>query len=60
MEFSKYNYGLVGGHCLPVDPYYLAKQNKIKLNIVLAGRKTNNSMSKYFIKFFERRIKKKN
>ena len=61
-NFQKYNYGLVGGHCLPVDPYYLAffaKQNKIKLNIVLAGRKTNNSMSKYFIKFLKEELKKK-
>ncbi len=61
-NFQKYNYGLVGGHCLPVDPYYLAffaKQNKIKLNIVLAGRKTNNSMSKYFIRFLKEELKKK-
>ena len=24
MEFLKFNAGLVGGHCLPVDPYYLS------------------------------------
>lgn len=61
-NFHKYNFGLVGGHCLPVDPYYLsffARQNKIKLNIVLAGRKTNNSMSKYFINLIKEELKKK-
>ena len=31
-NFQKYNYGLVGGHCLPVDPYYLAFFKQIKLN----------------------------
>jgi UDP-N-acetyl-D-galactosamine dehydrogenase len=48
-NFKKFAAGLVGGHCLPVDPYYLiyvAKKKKINLNTILAGRKTNNHISK--------------
>lgn len=46
-NFIKYKPGLVGGHCLPVDPYYLSyisKINKFKTKIILAGRSINNSM----------------
>ena len=46
-NFLKFNPGLVGGHCLPVDPYYLsyiAKQNNINLETVLAGRSVNEKM----------------
>ena len=46
-NFLRFNPGLVGGHCLPVDPYYLsyiAKRNKIKLETVLAGRSVNEKM----------------
>ena len=46
-NFLRFNAGLVGGHCLPVDPYYLnyiAKRNKIKLKTVLAGRSVNEKM----------------
>ncbi len=56
-NFKKFNAGLVGGHCLPVDPYYLvhvAKKNNIRLNTVLAGRKTND----YISKLIENEIKK--
>ena len=48
-NFLKFNPGLVGGHCLPVDPYYLshlAKKKKIKLQTVLAGRSVNEKMKK--------------
>ena len=40
----------VGGHCLPVDPYYLVwKANQVKYSskIITAGREINNSMPKY-------------
>ena len=40
-NFLKFNPGLVGGHCLPVDPYYLsyiANKNNITLKTLLAGR----------------------
>ena len=49
-NFIKYQPGLVGGHCLPVDPYYLsyiAKKNKFKTNTLLSGRSTNNNMRNY-------------
>lgn len=42
--------GLVGGHCIGVDPYYLAHK-AIEIDyypeIILSGRKLNNSMGKY-------------
>lgn len=51
-NFLKFNPGLVGGHCLPVDPYYLshiAKKNDIKLKTLLAGREVNNYMKVFII-----------
>jgi len=49
-NFNKYYPGLVGGHCISVDPYYLtfkAKQLKYDPKVILAGRKINNEMSEY-------------
>ena len=49
-NFLKFNPGLVGGHCLPVDPYYystFAKKFGIKTDLILSGRKINNSMYKF-------------
>ena len=49
-NFLKFNPGLVGGHCLPVDPYYyssFAKKLGIKTEIILSGRKINNLMYKF-------------
>ncbi len=49
-NFLKFNPGLVGGHCLPVDPYYYstyAKKFGVKTDIILSGRKINNSMYKF-------------
>ena len=46
-NFLKFDPGLVGGHCLPVDPYYysnFAEKNGIKTEVILSGRKINNSM----------------
>jgi len=51
-NFLNFKPGLVGGHCLPVDPYYfsyLAKKNNIQTKVILAGRYTNNSMAKFVI-----------
>ena len=59
-NFSKYTPGLVGGHCISVDPYYLtyiAKKNKINPKVILAGRKINNGMSKYVVKEIKKKIK---
>ena len=62
-NFMNFNPGLVGGHCLPVDPYYLsyiAQQNNFKSIVALAGRKTNNNMEEFIIKKFNRHIKSQN
>ena len=51
-NFLKFKPGLVGGHCLPVDPYYLsyyAKKLGLNTQITLAARKTNNSMEEFII-----------
>ena len=58
MEFLNFNPGLVGGHCLPVDPYYLsyyANKSKYKTKVTLAGRSVNNYME---VHIFERIYKK--
>jgi len=60
-NFLKFNPGLVGGHCLPVDPYYLsyvAKKNKIKLKTILSGRQVNNSMKYFVLKEIKNKRKK--
>jgi UDP-N-acetyl-D-galactosamine dehydrogenase len=51
-NFIKFNPGLVGGHCIGVDPYYLAqKAQEIGYHpeIILAGRRTNDSMGKHIV-----------
>jgi UDP-N-acetyl-D-glucosamine/UDP-N-acetyl-D-galactosamine dehydrogenase len=49
-NFMKMSPGLVGGHCIGVDPYYLTFKAE-KLNyfpqVILAGRRINDSMGKY-------------
>lgn len=49
-NFLPFKPGLVGGHCISVDPYYLAlKAQQVGYNpeIILAGRKLNDSMGEY-------------
>jgi UDP-N-acetyl-D-galactosamine dehydrogenase len=49
-NFLPFSPGLVGGHCIGVDPYYLshkATQLKINPNVILSGRKTNDQMPKF-------------
>jgi UDP-N-acetyl-D-galactosamine dehydrogenase len=49
-NFLKFYPGLVGGHCIGIDPYYLtykAEQMGYHSQIILAGRKINDSMGKY-------------
>ena len=46
-NFHQYQPGLVGGHCIPVDPYYLtyaAEQVGYDANVILAGRNVNEGM----------------
>jgi len=49
-NFLKFSPGLVGGHCIGVDPYYLAQKAQevgYHPEIILAGRRVNDSMGKY-------------
>ena len=49
-NFIKMNPGLVGGHCIGVDPYYLihrAKEIGLESTVIAAGRKINDGMAKY-------------
>ncbi|GGE32162.1 nucleotide sugar dehydrogenase [Psychroflexus planctonicus] len=49
-NFTKYTPGLVGGHCIGVDPYYLAqKALEVGYNpeIILSGRRMNDGMGRY-------------
>ena len=49
-NFHHYTPGLVGGHCIPVDPYYLvykAKELGYHPQVILAGRAINDYMPKH-------------
>ena len=49
-NFQPYKPGLVGGHCIPVDPYYLvykAKELGYHPQVILAGRAINDYMPKH-------------
>ncbi|MBR8823462.1 UDP-N-acetyl-D-glucosamine 6-dehydrogenase [Fusobacterium necrophorum] len=49
-NFLPYRPGLVGGHCIGVDPYYLAdKANELGYHaqVILAGRRINDGMAKF-------------
>ena len=49
-NFLKFKPGLVGGHCIGVDPYYLAQKAQefgYHPEIILAGRRMNDSMGQY-------------
>ena len=64
---SKWNFlpfkpGLVGGHCIGVDPYYLtfkAKSLGHNPKIILAGREINDNMGKYVASELIKKMKKK-
>lgn len=49
-NFNRYYPGLVGGHCIPVDPYYLVfkvQETGYHPQVILAGRAVNDSMPKH-------------
>ena len=51
-NFLKFSPGLVGGHCIGVDPYYLtykAEQMGYHSQIILSGRRINDDMGKYVV-----------
>ncbi|MES2734119.1 MAG: nucleotide sugar dehydrogenase [Bacteroidota bacterium] len=52
-NFLRFTPGLVGGHCIGVDPYYLTyKSNEVGHNpqVILSGRQINDGMSAYIAK----------
>jgi UDP-N-acetyl-D-galactosamine dehydrogenase len=60
-NFHNYSPGLVGGHCIGVDPYYLtykAKEIGIDPLITLGGRHINDNMHKYVTSNIKRLSKK--
>lgn len=62
-NFLNFEPGLVGGHCIGVDPYYLTNlSKKVGYNpkLILAGRKINESMVDVVIKKFLSKLKEKN
>jgi len=49
-NFLNYKPGLVGGHCIGVDPYYLAHKSEslgYKPEVILSGRRVNDNMGKF-------------
>jgi UDP-N-acetyl-D-galactosamine dehydrogenase len=62
-NFMKLTPGLVGGHCISIDPYYLMHKSKMSgytPNIMRAARKLNDEMSSWVVDNFLEFIKKKN
>jgi UDP-N-acetyl-D-galactosamine dehydrogenase len=62
-NFLKFQPGLVGGHCIGVDPYYLTyKSKKLGYNsqVILAGRAINDGMAGYIAKKILQHIIQKN
>ena len=61
-NFLKFQPGLVGGHCIGVDPYYLTYiSEKIGINpkVILSGRSVNDNMHKNISIFFHNEITKR-
>nr|WP_319393043.1 nucleotide sugar dehydrogenase [uncultured Desulfobacter sp.] len=51
-NFLKFSPGLVGGHCIGVDPYYLtykAQSENYHPEVILAGRRINDNMGKFVV-----------
>lgn len=62
-NFLKFLPGMVGGHCIGVDPYYLtykAEQVNYNPQVILAGRRINDNMAQYAAKIFVQKMIQKN
>lgn len=62
-NFLPFSPGLVGGHCIGVDPYYLthkAEKTGYHPEIILAGRRINDNMGKYIVTCLIKQMIKKN
>lgn len=58
-NFHKYTPGLVGGHCIPVDPYYLvykARELGYHPQVILAGRAVNDYMPRHVAELAIKRL----
>ena len=58
-NFLPFKPGLVGGHCIGIDPYYLtykARQIGYKPKIITSGRELNNHMSLYVVSKFQEKV----
>ena len=61
-NFLKFKPGLVGGHCIGVDPYYLkfiCDKIKFKPKVFMSARNTNEDMINYYKKIISKILKKK-
>ena len=61
-NFLNFRPGLVGGHCIGVDPYYLtfkAQEIGYRPEVILAGRRINDSMGKYIAESVVKELIKK-
>lgn len=61
-NFNNYYPGLVGGHCIGVDPYYLiykSKRNSIDPKVISSSRKTNHLMPNFYFSIIDDYFKKK-
>ena len=61
-NFMKFKPGIVGGHCIRVDPYYLTSKSLdlgYRPNVISSGRKINENMGLYVAKNIIKIIKKK-
>jgi UDP-N-acetyl-D-galactosamine dehydrogenase len=62
-NFLNFKPGLVGGHCISVDPYYLtykAKKLKYSPKVILSGRNINDRMGYYVANILLKKLKKNN
>jgi len=62
-NFLDFKPGLVGGHCISVDPYYLtykAKKLKYSPKVILSGRNINDKMGYYVASILLKKLKKNN
>ncbi|PPR38175.1 MAG: UDP-N-acetyl-D-glucosamine 6-dehydrogenase [Alphaproteobacteria bacterium MarineAlpha6_Bin4] len=62
-NFLNFKPGFVGGHCIGVDPYYLAylaKRKNISPSLILSGRKVNNNFPIFLADFINSKISRKN
>jgi UDP-N-acetyl-D-glucosamine/UDP-N-acetyl-D-galactosamine dehydrogenase len=61
-NFLNFKPGLVGGHCIGIDPYYLTHKSQelgYEPRVILAGRKINDDMAKFVAQKFVKGLVKK-